>query len=563
MFNQQRITFKIGTEIIPNISFFYMSKDIMDTLGVARCEFPYNASIKEKLKVGTVDISIEGGIDKGRIFHGIITEQTRQGDKLSVSLIDYGIYFKKECQTSYADERLEDVVKKILKEIKFTPIIKNVSPQILDKKITKSTITETISNTADSIVSSASSGVGNLLGNLSNAVSAVMGGDNVCFTGKPSCSYRCGSYTTVTKCYKNYCPLCHKSGTLINKNKAQASAEGEITCSACDADYCINCGRDKAGGGSRGSLTPADGGSPASSGGTTSTVTTYEDVLNKICAENNLYMYLDQEENCIIQEFKGKGASEYKFTPDMIPRDLYTYLNGEVADKSFKVQVNYKNGTIEKIYGDETKITESNTQKYDQKDLDQSKAEEYAQQIINQTLREKNVELGARVIATRMVYPGKWVEIPTIEDFSKTEIMYVCGQTCTVTPGEVINYDLTFKEAPPIPETSSSSMSSTDLRTLEQIRAKGATFHYSHSCSDAGCLESTGQGDCYAMSDWLYEKLTAAGIRSRIIWYSSPSNHRIVQLYQGTSWVDFDYNGYDTLFKAHKTRSGERVYRGG
>ena len=195
--------------------------------------------------------------------------------------------------------------------------------------------------------------------------------------------------------------------------------------------------------------------------------------------------------------------------------------------------------------------------------MDQSKAEEYADQIINQTLREKNVELGARVIASHLVSPGKWIDIPKIEDFSKTEIMYVCGQTCTVEPREVINYDITLKEAPPIPPSSSSSTNTASLKTIEEIRAKGASFRYSHSCSRSDCLESTGEGDCYAMSDWLYEKLTLAGVKARIIWYSNPSNHRIVQLYQGISWVDFDYTGFDQLFKAHSKRSGERVYRGG
>ena len=563
MYNQLEITFQIVEQKVPNTSFFYMSKDVMDVLGIARCEFPYKSETLSQLKVGTADIRIDGGLDRGRMFHGIITESTRKGDIISVSLVDYGAMFKKECQTTYSDERLEDVLKKLAKEIQYTLVLKNISPQILDKKISQSSVTETISNAATSLTDSVSSGIGSLLGNASNILNSVTGGDSVCFTGKPSCSQRCGPYTTVTKCYKNYCPACKQTGVLINKNKIQATAEGEITCSACDADFCINCGISKTQpNGKDGTLTPASGGSPASSGGTT-TSTTYESVFNQICAENGLYMYIDQFENCYIQEFKGKSAAEYKFTPDMMPRELYQYLNGEIADKSFKVQVTYKNGTIEKIYGDETKITESNTQKYERTDLDQSKAEEYAQQIINQTLREKNVELGIRVIASHNVYPGKWIEVPKIEDFSKTEIMYVCGQTCTVTPNEVINYDLTLKEAPPIPPSTSSSTSSTDLKTIEQIRAKGATFTYSHSCSDSGCLESSGQGDCYAMSDWLYEKLTAAGIRNRIIWYSSPSNHRIIQLYQGTSWVDFDYTGFDTLFKAHKSRSGERVYRGG
>lgn len=54
--------------------------------------------------------------------------------------------------------------------------------------------------------------------------------------------------------WKNYCPLCKKKGTLTFNPKGVP--EGEITCSACDADYCGTSGKDKANK-VRASLTPA------------------------------------------------------------------------------------------------------------------------------------------------------------------------------------------------------------------------------------------------------------------------------------------------------------------
>lgn len=70
----------------------------------------------------------------------------------------------------------------------------------------------------------------------------------ITMTGKPSCS-RCYrnhcSYTWRTKTYINYCPHCHHWNCLGNKHKWGSRHEQEITCFACDSDFCVNCGKTK------------------------------------------------------------------------------------------------------------------------------------------------------------------------------------------------------------------------------------------------------------------------------------------------------------------------------
>lgn len=61
-------------------------------------------------------------------------------------------------------------------------------------------------------------------------------------------------YKLTQHTWKNYCPLCKASGKLTFNPKH--TPEGEITCSACDADYCGSSGKDKAYK-VRASLTPA------------------------------------------------------------------------------------------------------------------------------------------------------------------------------------------------------------------------------------------------------------------------------------------------------------------
>ena len=68
----------------------------------------------------------------------------------------------------------------------------------------------------------------------------------ITMTGKPSCS--CGkrySYRWYTRTYVNYCPYCHRYGTLYNAHKVQARFEKEITCKKCGSDWCIVCGKEK------------------------------------------------------------------------------------------------------------------------------------------------------------------------------------------------------------------------------------------------------------------------------------------------------------------------------
>lgn len=70
--------------------------------------------------------------------------------------------------------------------------------------------------------------------------------ETITFTGSRSCccSSSCKCTGTVTQSFYNYCPQCTAVGKLEDNPKGVA--EGEITCGACDADYCICCGGCKA-----------------------------------------------------------------------------------------------------------------------------------------------------------------------------------------------------------------------------------------------------------------------------------------------------------------------------
>ena len=70
----------------------------------------------------------------------------------------------------------------------------------------------------------------------------------ITITGKPSCS-RCARnhipYRWFTRSYVNYCPNCHRYGTLGNKHKYGSRYEQEISCFHCDSDFCVYDGHEK------------------------------------------------------------------------------------------------------------------------------------------------------------------------------------------------------------------------------------------------------------------------------------------------------------------------------
>ena len=111
--------------------------------------------------------------------------------------------------------------------------------------------------------------------------------------------------------------------------------------------------------------------------------------------------------------------------------------------------------------------------------------------------------------------------------------------------------------------TTSKKTSATSYSSLSSILASGAKYGYSHSASTAAGMMAIGSGDCWAMSDYLYGKLSAAGIHSRIVQYSTAysARHRSVQLYEDGAWVDVPYSsyGYSTMFKATSSKPGMTV----
>lgn len=82
--------------------------------------------------------------------------------------------------------------------------------------------------------------------------------------------------------------------------------------------------------------------------------------------------------------------------------------------------------------------------------------------------------------------------------------------------------------------------------SVASIMKSASRFHYSGAASTGSAMERIGAGDCWAMSDWLFTHMRAAGIHARILQYPTAysSRHRSVQYLTSSGWVDAPYRQF-------------------
>ncbi len=136
--------------------------------------------------------------------------------------------------------------------------------------------------------------------------------------------------------------------------------------------------------------------------------------------------------------------------------------------------------------------------------------------------------------------------LPSYVSYGSTKIPIAQFQKIIATQGLKINTKITNPNA-----------------SLASIMKGAAKYGYSHSASTAAAMERIGAGDCWAMSDYLYTKMTAAHMQARIIQYPTAysSRHESVQYKQNGVWVNAPYRAYGLNSMFNNTQSTGTVIR--
>jgi methionine-rich copper-binding protein CopC len=136
--------------------------------------------------------------------------------------------------------------------------------------------------------------------------------------------------------------------------------------------------------------------------------------------------------------------------------------------------------------------------------------------------------------------------LPNYVSYGSTHILIAQFQTIIATQGLKINTKITNPNA-----------------SLASIMKAASKFRYSGAASTGAAMERIGSGDCWAMSDYLYTKMTAAHMHARIIQYptSYVNNHRSVQYLSNGAWVNAPYRTYFSTNMFNNTQSTGIVIR--
>jgi hypothetical protein len=123
--------------------------------------------------------------------------------------------------------------------------------------------------------------------------------------------------------------------------------------------------------------------------------------------------------------------------------------------------------------------------------------------------------------------------LPNTVHFGTTLMPIAQFQSIIATQG------LTIKQ----PKTTTSPVS---LTSLDAIMKAASKYGYSGAAHTGADMERIGSGDCWAMSDYLYTHMAAAGMKARIIQYATSysSRHRSVQYLSNGVWVNAPYRSY-------------------
>lgn len=372
---------------------------------------------------------------------------------------------------------------------------------------------------------------------LNGVKSSVSSPQCITVTGKPSTG-QAGQhykYQDYTKTWRNYCPFCHKTGTLTDNPKGVY--EHEITCDkskgGCDADFDVTTGADKSGA-YRAYLQDANGNSNSknkvdttigdSLGASTSSTTTsssatgsytgYSPLLSgeqsfqQLVAEvtNGINILVLCKRNIIkVTDFETlyAEAQVLRANKKYVDEDIHLW---QLEDGTYELDVNeygfyntvnvvYSGGVITETYEDLVRVYGVMAKTYYDKKLTKSQAQAKAKAYLAAHIQEFGMEIKCSILHNPAIEIGDIVTLEnpmTLRDAVKKvnkglpEYLFVRDMSISWDDGGPIRNDLVLSYSPEAPErdadtsasaktTSASDNTSSGTQGADQTASGGAS----------------------------------------------------------------------------------------
>lgn len=582
--------------LIPNqelIEFTY-NLDAANSTGEGTLTMPYDKAIYEefedydefRLYWGWKVDGVTPVLDANNpvVLNGFLKEVRRVNHTIEVDFYDKGVLLEKKDTASYSQAWRSDIVRELVTKAGLILYIDWVSVPGIDKQMdySSSSSTDSSSSTSTSTDSSTSSSTDSSSSDSSSGTCDASGKGNcvssslICIDAYDSCG-RSAYAPKERHCFVNKCasPTCNAEGKLIISVKpGVGNAGNQITCSACSADYCGKDGWELSGSfkyqlKENGSGTdPSDSSSKADSG------KSYWDMLCEVVKDSAvpLMVYVHGDVCFITQVPPPSYARVYVDDSMNVVKGSMTVTDA-TPDLVNKVIVNYGNKSHPKHA---VSIFQAAYEKYGEKSTTvdaYGKSAVDAQNLADRTLetiaRDTGMSIDLQIIGVPLFTPHKWCKTK-LKKYDIDTTFFLTRTNFTLNVGAAPLCEITLTEYYPTLGSADSADAKDGVisgATMDQIGQEAAGISYSGQCQTYACVEKKKTGDCYGMSDWLYTKLNAAGIKTQILQYYSPysksGTHRTVQIQQGGVWVDFPYRQYkiSSLFRNMTTKKNVFVFK--
>jgi hypothetical protein len=526
--------------------------------------------------------------------NGFIKDVSGGNDELTLDICDKGVLMEQTATVSFTDMKRSDICREIIKKAGLNPFVDFTG--IADDKITY------------------------------NSASKGASGDGVSGIGARSCA-KDSENIKEGKWYqtsvKNYCPSCDKTGTLVwgkatnpkerihpcGRAEDPGIVEGHFFCcqnkGGCDADYSIegwNHGWERGGKFLKqltilsGPTEVSEDGGPApeekstttdpgseelteagESTGDSASIKTKEDegksfwdMIQEVCqpVESELQMFVWLDTFFVRPIPKKSDCNLFVDETENLIADSFNFKEGN-PNVINTLQVNYGSGKIpgsvtvqDKYLADKYGILATNP--YNMTNLNKKEALNFGWKELARLQRDSGFNIDFAVIGHPEYDINRWCGLNIPMEGWSNEILYITRIAKKFGADQELTYDISVGDMKPTLNVTEESAST---GSLEGILDKASKYKYCKGTSTASAMEQKGCGDCWAMSEYIYNQLSMANIKSRVVQYvtTMSGRHQSVQLFNNGEWTDLNYDNYkfDYRFKATDNKPGMIIVRGG
>ncbi len=509
-------------------------------------------------------------------FKALVAEVKKTKREIEVSFADTGVLLEQKKSFSYVDKTVEEILVDIIKNSGLKGDIR------LSRKILETKVTLQAEKNKGGGGGSASGQFQKSCGRSDCPLPPSRSGRWATCTAVGPCV--CGSNRIVYNrcppdCNVNKCPGDTDASTA--QGGANIFPEGHFFCCDCDRDYC-GCGAVHKAPWPRYLKTSCSGTSSESASGEGGESTTVQemtiwDAIYKVLEkwEKDVHVYV-RGDTVYIEEIPMPEEAKEVFVAwsdhNMI-HETFNMTEGKAPIVS-GIRIKFADG------GSKNKgnvIYDKDITKYPETrypgivdvtwpELDGKDAALIGKKALREVQRVESAEtVTCEVLADPGFFPGSWVHVKNQpEDY--TDFLYLKGISHKIQADDyTTSLEMSLWKPPAQTSGTEKGGGGGDKTKLDQILRDAAKFGYCSGCSDANCLVKRGCGDCWAMSDYLFNRLTEAGFQARVIQYATGQSprHRTVQIYLDGQWVDIPYReyGFNQLFRTTSQRPNLTVIK--